>query len=90
MTRDVRGRAVAPDRDEKVKGRATDSEESGGKQADPHAHLDTCEDCMKNVASHMGVAKPADGMKGQDQAGSGFQAGKGHDTERRPAARQRH
>jgi len=90
--RDVRGRPVAPDKDEKVKGRATDSEESAGKQSDPHKHLDTCEDCMKNVASHMGIAKSADGMKAQDQGGKTSGAGEGHDTEKRGASygRRRH
>jgi hypothetical protein len=68
--RNTKGRPVAPDKDEKVKGRATDSEESAGKTEGVGAHLATCQDCMKTVQAHMGIAKPADGMKGQDQGGT--------------------
>ena len=47
---------------------------------------------MKNVASHMGIAKSADGMKAQDQGGKTSGAGEGHDTEKRGASygRRRH
>ncbi len=61
------GKPVAPDKDEKVKGHAADPE---GKHMDPAAHIAGCEDCMKTVAAHMGMGKPADGMKSQDQGGS--------------------
>lgn len=65
MTRDVRGRPVAPDKDEKVTGqRAPESE--GGEYA---KHLAVCEDCMKTVAAHAGLSKKEDGYKAEDQGG---------------------
>ena len=68
MTRDVRGRPVLSDKDEKVRGqKETAKEESAGKQADPHEHLDTCDDCMKIVAKHAGSSGKADGMASEDQ-----------------------
>jgi len=46
-------------------------------------------DRLSALEKAMGVAKPADGMKAQDQAkGEGGNAGRGHDTT--PRARQRH
>jgi hypothetical protein len=87
--RDVRGKPVAPDKDEKVKGRATDSEESAGKRDDPAAHVAVCEDCMKTVTAHMGIAKSANGFKSEDQGGKSGNPGKGHDSTK-ASARQRH
>jgi hypothetical protein len=86
--RDTKGRPVAPDKDEKVKGRVSDSEEKSGGADGVGDHLASCQDCMKTVQAHMGIAKPADGMKGQDQGGKAGNPAKGHD--RTPTARQRH
>lgn len=81
--RNTKGRPVAPDKDEKVKGRATDPEETAGKRTDPASHLAECDDCMKAVSAHMGIAKKADGMKDEAQGGKTSGAGRGHDTEKR-------
>lgn len=86
--RDIRGKSVAPDKDEKVKGRITDSEESAGKKVDPLSHLADCEDCMKTVSAHMGIAKPANGFKSQDQGGKSGKVEAGKVTDKSP--RQRH
>jgi hypothetical protein len=82
--RNTKGMPVAPDKDLKVTGqKAIESEEVAGKREDPAAHLANCEDCMKHVTSHSGLAHKADGMKSEDQGGKAGNPAKGHDTERR-------
>lgn len=94
MPRDTRGRVVAPDKDEKVRGqKATESEEYPSKRMSAHAsHLADCPDCLKMVEKHMGLEHKADDMKSEDQGGKAGNPGKGHDTEKRTPSygRKRH
>ena len=88
--RDVRGKVVPPDKDEKVKGqKAIEAEESAGKHHDPAAHLANCDDCMKNVITHMGTGEKANGFKSEDQ-GSKAKIEAGETREKRGGAERRH
>ncbi len=103
--RDVRGKPVAPDKDEKVKATSV-GKEAGDQPKDPGAIQKVLAEHDKKLGEHdsqfsahhnrisslesiMGLAKGADEMRSQDQGGKRGNPGKGHDTEKHPA-RQRH
>ena len=50
---------------------------------DQHAaHLDSCPDCLKTVATHMGVHHKPDDFKSEDPGGKTGTVKAGHVTER--------
>jgi hypothetical protein len=105
--RDRHGKAVEPDRDEKVKGQKAEEHEATDKTRDSskidelvQAHdkklgmhdqqfashgekIDEHHDRLQALETLMGIAKPRDGMKAEDQgSGEKGNVGRGHDTQK--------